>query len=167
LIVIVLNISFTHREWNEKEVVFVTTVAQGDQTQTGPVIEKADGAASKPVFKEVVKVIAREANCSKTKAKRTIRWVEGYIDRARATDYAPQYPTEQQMTTIEYVVFGRIIGHDAVAAPGSAHHLIERLLLDPKRNEYSLLHTDLDDEELPSYCSIQVSVAVVTGLVSS
>lgn len=98
--------------------------------------------------------IVAETGCSRNTAKKTIHWIGGFVERARASEYYTQYPTAGQLCSPLYVVFDKVIPHGKPSKPGSAHEAIERALLDPSCDEFSLRH----DMESREYCAVDILV---------
>src|SRR5579871_3385228 len=105
--------------------------------------------------------IVRETQCSTAHAVSTLDWIEGFIDRARRAGYRVQLPTTDQMATPQYRTFEAIIPHGASSHPGSAHEAVERALLDPSRDEFSLVHNQTDEPGTRHFCTVQVCIGVM------
>lgn len=96
-----------------------------------------------------------EAECTRYEAMKTIAWVKKFVCAARRDNYATQYPTDEQLDSGEYGIFDAIMPHGAGAQPGSAHEALEKLVLDPTRDEYSLRH-NMDGQ---GYCEVDILIS--------
>lgn len=103
-----------------------------------------------------VERIMAEAECTRREALLTINWVKRFVHAARKNDYATQYPTDRQLDSTEYYIFDAIMPHGAGAQPGSAHEALEKAVLDPRRDEYSLRH-EMNGE---GYCEVDILVSI-------
>lgn len=152
----------------EKEVVIVTTAIQQ--------LTDANVATAQPLETVPTGVVTLEEVCTKVveemrlkgksctagQAKAMVMWVKGFVNRARTAHYATQYPTTRQMRTPEYRIFDAIMPHGQAATEGSAHDLLQRHVLDPRRDEISLLHDRQHDAPgSPEYCTVQVALSVI------
>lgn len=116
---------------------------------------------TRPTREQVVAAIQAETKCSRVEAFNMIQWVEGFVKRSRQGGYVTQYPTARQMAGRNYQVFDAIMPHGQASTPGSAHQLLERLILDSTRNETSLWHDRRDEPGSPAYCTVQVALGVI------
>lgn len=108
-----------------------------------------------------IDAIVRETNCTRYEAEKTLEWINQFVTASRKHSYQSVYPSKIQMRTREYAIFDQIMPHGAASAPGSAHKAIETALLDPTRNEYTLLHDRRDEEHSPAFCTVQVCLCVI------
>jgi hypothetical protein len=103
--------------------------------------------------------IVTETRCSSGDADATLSWIETFLDRARDGDYCTVFPTDTEMAGKQYRIFNQVIPHGVTAAaPGSAHEAIGTALLDPSRDELTLVHEQTD--AFPHYCTVRVSLGV-------
>ncbi len=130
--------------------------------QTGTTQARApESIPTVPKRDQVIELIIRETGCSWRLANSTINWVSGFVDEARAGQYATQYPTTRQMRKPEYRIFDQVVVHGGVAAVGSAHEALEALLLRPDLDETTLVHDQRDEPGSPRYCVVQVCLNVI------
>ena len=110
-----------------------------------------------------IELIVEETDCSPQEAQAAITWLERYIDGARQSDYATQYPSADELQDPAYRIVDTIMPHRAYAEPGTAHEAVQTLLLDPDRDEISLVHADDEDVEpgSPTYCQMRVGVSIL------
>lgn len=141
----------------EKEVVFVTATTVMPDNQ----VSEQTRAQVRPTREQVLDAIVNQTGCTRSLAGRTINWIDSFVRCARANSYATQFPTTQQLRSQEYRVFDAIVGHGQTSTEGSAHDLIERHLLDPARDEFSLFHDMRDEVGSPNYCQVQVCTGVM------
>lgn len=108
-----------------------------------------------------IRLTMAETGCTEKQAADMIKWLDVYVRRARRTNYRSQYPTDGSMRTDEYRLFEQVIPHGATSREGSAHEAIERALLNPSMDEYTITHEGRDDAHSPRYCQIQVAISVL------
>lgn len=115
----------------------------------------------RPTKAEVLDAIMAETDCTRSEAGNVIAWAKKIVGHCRATNYRAYYPTVVEMRGTTYRITDEIVQHGKAAAKGSAHALLEGLLLDPERDETGLLHDNRDESGSPSYCQIQVAIGVI------
>ena len=116
---------------------------------------------TRPTRGEVLDAIISETGCSRSQAGNALTWITDIVEQARADGYMTYYPTERQMGGRNYRIFDAIMQHGQVSAPGSAHDLVERIVLDPSKDETGLLHDQRDEPGSPAYCTVQVAIGVI------
>lgn len=97
-----------------------------------------------------VNLIAAEADCSRRRAVWTLVWVWSLVWAARRHDYAERRMTMVTQWVFPYRQFDKVIPHDSVAIPGSAHYAIETVLLKRRRGELDIRH------ENNGYCAFRL-----------
>lgn len=110
---------------------------------------------------KAVEAIMCEAGCSRKLARRTLAWIESFVEAARSQGYDTQYPTDGQLRSREYRVFDRIMKHGAIPRRASAHAAVEAALLVPSNNEFGIRHNMRDEPGSPNYCTVQVCLNVM------
>jgi hypothetical protein len=144
------------------EVVFLTAAKQEYKGSPQGGSECVSPATELQALREAaIQAIRTETGCSIRHARVTLDWINNFVVRARMADYRHQYPTDDQMCTPQYRTFDAVIPHGQSSQPGSAHEAIEKAVLDPNRDEFSLLHDQRDDIGSPRYCTVQVCLGVL------
>ena len=137
------------------------TIALIDEEQDKIDIEQLEEITmtASALYRRVADKIIDETHCSRRQANSTIHWVERIVGKCRKWRYAPYHPTNRDMADDgPYQIFDRILEHGEQSRVGSAHALLEELLLDPSKGELALFHDNPDDMNRPEYCSVSVGV---------
>ena len=129
------------------------TAAVGNRESVLPCSQRARDVA--------VKAIVRETGCSSKHAVATLAWIESFVKRSRLSSYRTQFPTDGQLGSPQYATFDKVVPHGAFSKSGSAHEAIERALLDPAQDEFSLVHDMRDEYGSPRFCQVQVCLGVM------
>ena len=142
---------------------------------------KIDTAAPVAPTKETVKTpldiavdkVVAESDCTPAEAKTMITdWLTPIVERSRRTG-GTAYPYDSEMfvggygsteNTRSYAILDRVMPHGEASTPGSAHEAIEKVVLDPSRDEYGLIHDQTGDTQ--RHCTVTTMIGTVSGLSS-
>lgn len=140
---------------------------------------KIDTAAPVAPTKETVKTpldiavdkVVAESDCTPAEAETMITdWLMPIVERSRRTG-GTAYPSDSEMfvggygsteSTRSYAIFDQVMPHGEASAPGSAHEAIEKVVLDPSRDEYGLIHDQTGDRQ--RHCTVTTKIGTVSGL---
>lgn len=98
----------------------------------------------KPSRLKVIQAIRRDVDCTYDEAFDLILWTQArmiHARRARATHGHPYiFPNGTDLRSRNYQLLDQLIPHDAKPAPGSAHELLSRYVLDAQLGEDYITH---------------------------
>lgn len=103
-----------------------------------------------------LQAIVTETGCTPVEAEACYGLAARFVDGAR-TGGGIMHPDDADMSGREYVLFDKVVPHDAEAAPGSAHEALQVALLDPTKGEQTILHSDLGTPPR-RFCSVIIHV---------
>lgn len=90
-------------------------------------------------------------------AEQFIRWMDAKVRDARAHGYGKHFMTQGELDRYHYILL-TIAPDDVMSTPGSAHALLEGLLLNPRRDETNIVHSGEDVSGTADYCTVEVAV---------
>jgi hypothetical protein len=132
-------------------------------------VADAPNAAESNLDVAVDKVIT-ETGCTGAEAYKMLNvWLPGILDRVRSSSNHSTLLTDAEMfvggygsrtKSASYAIFDTCVPHDQVSADGSAHQAIENAVLDPSRDEFSLVHHQTGD--VLKHCKLTVDLSVAT-----
>ena len=119
-------------------------------------------AGTRVTREAVIERIVAESGYTPAEAEAAIVWLQSVLNAARAKGYATQYPSDEELQTPQYQVVDAIMSHGAVAAPGSAHAMVQALLLNPVLDENNLTHSESEDfgDGSPTFCQFRVGLRI-------
>jgi hypothetical protein len=133
-----------------------------DATPVAAVQHDTIVAGPNPHFVAVVKIMD-ETRCTERDAVGAILFIKDMLKQARVGArvgdvVGTHHLTTGQMRTRGYKIMDDIMPHGSTAVPGSAHALVEQILLGP--DEYALVHDNPTGR--PEDCSVSFSVRRVS-----
>lgn len=108
-----------------------------------------------------IEAIVRETDCSRKLAKRSIRWINGYVIQSREHGHRAVFPSQRRMNMREYTIFDSIMKHGTTSKPGSAHRAVEDALLDRSKGELTIMHDNQYGSGVARYCGVQVCTTAI------
>lgn len=141
---------------------------------------KIDTAAPVAPTKETVKTpldiavdkVVAESDCTPAEAKTMITdWLVPILERSREDGGGMTYVYDEEMfdgnhgstaLTRSYKIFDKVMSHGQGSTPGTAHEAIEKAVLKPELNEFSLIHDQTDGRV--QHCYVATHIGAVSGL---
>ena|GEM_PF-2887322 len=137
------------------------TVQVLDRAEEQDISSTTVPTSSPNLREQAIRAIQRETDCSHRQAKRLINWLDQLIHKTRKYNYESYYLTDLELMSPSYELFDTVIPHDQVSTRGSAHELLEKLLLDPTKGELGFTHQMRDQHGELTYCNFCVNTTAV------
>ena len=119
----------------------------------------------------VDKIVA-ESGCMPAEAETMLTdWLVPILERSREDGGGMTYVYDEEMfdgghgstaLTRSYKIFDKVMSHGQGSTPGTAHEAIEKAVLKPELNEFSLIHDQTDGRV--QHCYVATHIGAVSGL---
>lgn len=116
--------------------------------------------SKRPARREVINQICEETGVSEREAGSWLDWVNSIVGNLRLKREPTHYMKTREMER-RHTIMETIMPDGAVAAPGSAHELVQGFVLRPGDGELALTHSR-EEKFSYTYCTVTVGVMTVT-----
>lgn len=138
-----------------------------------PAATREEVTTKSPLDIAVDKTVA-EAGCTPVEAETMITdWLCPILERSREGGGGMTYVYDEEMfdgyhgstvLTKSYQIFDSVLSHGETSTADSAHEAIEKAVLKPELNEFSLIHSQTEGRV--QHCYVATHIGAVSGLSS-
>ena len=106
---------------------------------------------------KAARLTKEQTGCTAGSACRMIGRLDDLVGQARSSGYSVAYLTDADLASDWYKTLDMVMPHGGDPQPGSAYEAIVEALLDPARDEHSLVHCQTTDGP-QVYCTVQIVI---------